>query len=96
MNETLALKSAYELSRLSFYISRNKYHCRFSTDPDELPPNELTFLLNALAMGQARVFFDDVGVSCVGIDELKSQYYVFILSGLQSKSINNFTHYGYD
>ena len=84
------LKACFDIEHLHFYrynssLGPGALHCKYIADPydfiteDEL---DLKFILNALAAQQAKVFFDEAGEVCVGINELKAKYLIFRLAGI--------------
>jgi len=80
--EKQKLKEAYGVEGLSFYYKKRQYHCVLSPKEDKLSLVDLDFLLKALCVQQAYVFFDDVNEMCIGIKQLKSKYLIFRLAGL--------------
>jgi len=75
-------KKAYDLGGLCFYLKSGKYHCKYSKEEDEISEADMDFLMKSLAMQQAKIYFDDIGDHCLGMDELRSKYLIFRLSGL--------------
>ena len=83
------LKRMYGLEFLDFYKDKDgKYCCRYISDPDDfnydeaMDNSELMFLLNAFAVQQGRVFFEDYQRDCVGLDGLNELYLPMKLAGL--------------
>jgi hypothetical protein len=87
----IQLKASYGLEHLHFYYYNSKYsrrgalHCKYISDVNDFvteDPVDLQFILNALARGQCKIVFDGSKRTCVGIDDLKSDYLIFRLAGL--------------
>lgn len=83
------LKRIYGLEHLDFYEDdRGLYHCKYISDPNDfnydraLDNINLDFVLKSLSMQQGKIYFDDIGQTCTGINEVKSHYLVIKLSGL--------------
>lgn len=79
----------YGLEYLNFYEDKKRgYCCKYISDPDDFNYDEamdnadLMFLLNALSVQQGRIFFEDYGKTCVGIDGLNELYLPMKLAGL--------------
>lgn len=79
-------RKAYGLENLCFYKKNGQYHCKYVSDSssikDEIQLYEFDYLLKSLSAQQGHIFFDDIGETCVGIDELKHKYLVFKLAGI--------------
>ena len=87
--EHVGLKRPYGLEHLHFYEgNRGRYTCCYISDPydfdihESLTKTELSFLLQALSVGQGKVYFEDAAQYCVGIDGLNEQYLPMKLAGL--------------
>ena len=85
----IKLKQSYGLEHLHFYEdARGRYCCKYIPDPEvfdydgALNNIELRFLLNSLSIQQGKVYFEDYGKTCTGIDNLKRLYLPMKLAGL--------------
>jgi len=82
----IKLKACYGFEHLHFYTSKNKqFHCAYISDPTDFVEEvelDVQFILAALSIQRAKIYFDDIKEYCWGIDQLKSNYLIFILSGL--------------
>ena len=82
----IKLKECYGFEHLHFYIGRNKqFHCAYIADPNDFAEEvelDVQFILAALSMQMAKIYFDDIKEHCRGAEQLKSSYLVFLLSGL--------------
>lgn len=75
-------KKAYDLVGLCFYLKNGNYHCKYSSEKDDISDEDMDFLMKALSAQQARIYFDDVGGYCFGMDGLRSKYLLLRLAGL--------------
>ena len=88
----IGLKRMYGLENLHFFVVKKginkEYHCKYIRDPndfdikDAMPNDDLIFLLTAFSVQQGRVYFEDYGDWCVGLDRLKELYLPIRLAGI--------------
>jgi hypothetical protein len=86
----IQLKACFGLEYLHFYrygsaARPGQLHCKYITNPNDFITEDeldLQFIMNFLSKQQGKVFFDDVGEECIGMDGLKAKYLIFRLAGL--------------
>ena len=85
----ISMKKAFGLEYLDFYFTKKGlFACRYIKDPNDFDYDksmsnfDMEFLFKALSMQQGKVYFEDYGIFCRGLDGLNELYLPMKLSGL--------------